>query len=142
MWYIYITKSEIHHTSKEVNNMNRKYIYGLTGLLSLLGFIGIFTEERTFLAFFAFAVDFQYFFIKSDEMLEENVNKSAALAFFCGMGAVAAATLLRFFIQDTGAGPALAGGLALGWAVAVAVYALSSAYFGFRENWGLGNDKE
>ncbi len=54
---------------------HRKYLYGSLGLLSLLGFIGIFTEERGFLAFFAFAVDFEYFFIKSDEMLEEYMNR-------------------------------------------------------------------
>ena len=33
------------------------------------------TEARSFLAFFAFAVDFEYFFLKSDEMLEEYMNK-------------------------------------------------------------------
>lgn len=30
---------------------SRRCLYGLTGLLSLLGFIGIFTESRLFLAF-------------------------------------------------------------------------------------------
>ena len=54
---------------------SKRYLYGLMGLLSLLGFIGIFTEAKSFLAFFAFAVDFEYFFIKSDEMLEEYMNK-------------------------------------------------------------------
>lgn len=49
----------------------RRILYGMMGLLSLLGFIGIFTEEKYFLAFFAFIVDFEYFFIKSDEMVEE-----------------------------------------------------------------------
>ena len=39
-----------------------KYGYGCLGFLSLLGILGIVTEERTFLAFFGFAVDFQYFF--------------------------------------------------------------------------------
>lgn len=39
---------------------SKRYMYGLMGLLSLLGFIGIFTEERSFLAFFAFIVDFEY----------------------------------------------------------------------------------
>ena len=55
---------------------SKRYLYGLMGLLSLLGFIGIFTEVKSFLGFFAFAVDFEYFFIKSDEMLEEYMNKS------------------------------------------------------------------
>ena len=63
----------------------KRCLYGLTGLLSLLGLIGVFTEAKSFLAFFAFAVDFEYFFIKSDEMLEEYMNKSAARAFYCGM---------------------------------------------------------
>ncbi len=45
---------------------SKRYLYGFMGLLSLLGFIGIFTEAKSFLAFFAFAVDFEYFFIKSD----------------------------------------------------------------------------
>ena len=60
---------------------SKRCLYGLTGLLSLLGLIGVFTEAKSFLAFFAFAVDFEYFFIKSDEMLEEYMNKSAARAF-------------------------------------------------------------
>ena len=52
--------------------MKRKNIlYGLTGFLSLLGFLGVFTEEKTFCAFFAFAVDFKFLLVKSDEMLDE-----------------------------------------------------------------------
>ena len=62
-----------------------KYGYGCLGFLSLLGILGIVTEERTFLAFFGFAVDFQYFFRKTDEMMIEYMNKSAARAFMCGM---------------------------------------------------------
>ena len=45
---------------------SKRYLYGLMGLLSLLGFIGIFTEAKSFLGFFAFAVDFEYFFIAVD----------------------------------------------------------------------------
>ncbi|MFQ7454545.1 MAG: DUF3796 domain-containing protein [Flavonifractor plautii] len=41
--------------------MADKRWYGLIGLLSLLGFVGVFTGEKYFLGFFAFAVDFQYF---------------------------------------------------------------------------------
>ena len=50
--------------------MKKQILYGMLGFLSLLGFAGVFTEARGFLGFFAFAVDFQYFFLKSDEMLE------------------------------------------------------------------------
>ena len=42
--------------------MADKRWYGLIGLLSLLGFVGVFTGEKYFLGFFAFAVDFQYIF--------------------------------------------------------------------------------
>lgn len=61
--------------------MPKRYLYGMMGLLTLLGFIGIFTEEKRFLLFFAFVVDFEYFFKKSDEMLDEYMMKSASRAF-------------------------------------------------------------
>ena len=83
--------------------MKKQTLYGMLGFLSLLGLVGVFTEERSFLAFFAFAVDFQYFFLKSDEMLEEQLARSASRAF-------------------------------------VAVYALTAAWYAFRENWGVERD--
>ena len=58
--------------------MGIKRWYGLIGLLSLLGFVGVFTGERYFLGFFAFAVDFQYFFARADEMQEGQILRSAA----------------------------------------------------------------
>ena len=121
---------------------SKRYLYGLMGLLSLLGFIGIFTEAKSFLAFFAFAVDFEYFFIKSDEMLEEYMNKSASRAFYCGMISVALVSFVCFFAGLMEEKEALITGLASGWAVSVAIYALSTAYYGFKEKWGLENDKE
>ena len=121
---------------------SKRYLYGLMGLLSLLGFIGIFTEAKSFLAFFAFAVDFEYFFIKSDEMLEEYMNKSASRAFYCGMISVALVSFVCFFAGIKEVKEALITGLAFGWAVSVIIYALSTAYYGFKEKWGLENDKE
>ena len=121
---------------------SKRYLYGFMGLLSLLGFIGIFTEAKSFLAFFAFAVDFEYFFIKSDEMLEEYMNKSASRAFYCGMISVALVSFVCFFAGLKEVKEALITGLAFGWAVSVIIYALSTAYYGFKEKWGLENDKE
>ena len=121
---------------------SKRYLYGLMGLLSLLGFIGIFTEAKSFLAFFAFAVDFEYFFIKSDEMLEEYMNKSASRAFYCGMISVALVSFVCFFAGIKEGKEALITGFAFGWAVSVIIYALSTAYYGFKEKWGLENDKE
>ena len=108
---------------------SKRFLYGLMGLLSLLGFIGIFTEAKSFLAFFAFAVDFEYFFIKSDEMLEEYMNKSASRAFYCGMISVALVSFVCFFAGLKEEKEALITGLASGWAVSVAIYALSTGSF-------------
>ena len=104
--------------------MADKRWYGLIGLLSLLGFVGVFTGEKYFLGFFAFAVDFQYFFAKADEMQEGQILRSAARGFFVGMGVTAAWTLLLL---------ALGGGTTE--ALGVMVYALSSFLCGCREWW-------
>ena len=120
----------------------KRCLYGLTGLLSLMGLIGVFTETKSFLAFFAFAVDFEYFFIKSDEMLEEYMNRSASRAFYCGMITVALVSVVCFFAGPKREREALITGFAAGWAVSVAVYALSTAYYGFKEKWGLEHDQE
>ena len=121
---------------------SRRNLYGLMGLLSLLGLIGIFTPAKSFLAFFAFVVDFQYFFIQSDEMMEEYMNKLTSRAFYCGMVSVAIVTCVCFFYGWKEENQALITGLAVGGAVSIAVYALSAAYYGFKEKWGLDNDKE
>lgn len=117
----------------------KRYRYGMMGFLSLLGFLGIFTEERTFLAFFAFAVDFEYFFLKSDEMLEQYMNRAASSAFYAGMLVVAAATLVCFFAGGQEESRALVTGLACGWAASVVVYAVLTAYYSFRERQGLAD---
>ena len=120
---------------------SRRMLYGMMGLLSLLGFIGIFTEARVFLAFFAFAVDFEYFFIKSDEMMEQYMDKSASMGFYCGM-AVTALSALVSFVTGRGESEALLTGLAAGWVAAVLVHGLSTVYYGIRERWGLVDDNE
>ena len=104
--------------------MKKQMLYGMLGFLSLLGFVGLSTEERSFLGFFAFAVDFQYFFLKSDEMLEELLMMAAAV-----LGPL---TLGGFTPQR-----ALLTGCTVGWAASVVVYALTAAWYGFRESWGL-----
>lgn len=112
--------------------MRSKRWYGLTGLLSLLGFVGVFTHERYFLGFFAFAVDFQYFFLRPDEMQEGQILRSGALGFFSGMGVTALAVLTSLALGGERT-EALYLGAGLGWGVAVAVYALSSFWASLRE---------
>ena len=119
--------------------MKRSVLFGLTGFLSLLGFVGIFTEARSFLAFFAFAVDFQYFFLPSDEMADQQLARSAALGFYAGMLVTAGGTLWRI-LQGDNAESALLSGFAIGWVAAVLVHALTSAWYGFRESWGAADD--
>ena len=65
--------------------MKLKHLFASTGFLALLGLIGIFTDQRAFLAFFAFAVDFEYFFVKADEMWELYMCRSAAKSFCLGI---------------------------------------------------------
>ena len=111
------------------------YLEGLLGLLSLLGFVGLFTEERMFLAFFAFACNFQYFFIPADEMMTAYMNRSAARAFYEDMfltGGVA----LGGILAGLPAGRALLYGILAGWAAAVVVQSVSVAFYRFRESWG------
>lgn len=120
---------------------SKRFLYGIMGIISILGFIGVFTEERVFLSFFAFAVNFEYFFIKPDEMLDEYMNKSASRGFYCGMLTTVVVTLVAFFIIGQGGYKAFITGLALGWAASVIAYSFSTAYHGFREKWGLADDK-
>ena len=109
-------------------------LYGCMGFLSLLGFVGLFTEARSFLAFFAFAVDFSYFFIQVDEMRLASIHRAAAWAFFAGMFATAVGALWQFLSQGAPE-RALLTGLALGWAVAVFVHAALTAFWSFRESY-------
>ena len=81
---------------------SKRYLYGFMGLLSLLGFIGI----------------------------------------YCGMISVALVSFACFFAGLKEEKEALITGLASGWAVSVLIYALSVAYYGFKEKWGMENDKE
>ena len=120
---------------------SRYYMEGLLGLLSLLGFVGIFTEEKYFLSFFAFAVDFEYFFIQTDEMMDRYMDKAAARAFYCDMFATGVVTagciLFGHSLQQ-----AMLYGVCTGWGLALAVQALLVAYYRTRESLGAGHDPQ
>ncbi|MDD3339494.1 MAG: DUF3796 domain-containing protein [Lachnospiraceae bacterium] len=116
-------------------------LYGCMGFLSLLGFIGVFTDERMFLTFFAFAVDFEYLFVKPDEMMNEYLNKSAAFGFYCGTITMALGTLIYYlFVMHDGA-IALKNGLAWGWVVSILVHTIMVVSFSIKERLGAMNDK-
>lgn len=119
--------------------MKLKYLFGATGFIALLGFIGVFSEEKAFLAFFAFAVDFQYFFVRDDEMWNTYMCRSAARAFCCGMITMALFSFISFLMGKDSA-YALAGGLAAGWAAAVACNAVLVAIYNFSAGRALKED--
>ena len=115
--------------------MSKTKWYGCLGFLSLLGLVGVLTPQREFLSFFDVAVDFEYFFLPSDEMVEQYMNRSAARGFVAGMLVMAAVTVGSLLIGQQ-SGPALLTGCVAGWAAAVIAQALSAAYYGFREKQG------
>lgn len=90
--------------------MSKTKWYGCLGFLSLLGLVGVLTPQREFLSFFAFAVDFEYFFLPSDEMVEQYMNRSAARGFVAGMLVMAAVTVGSLLIGQQSS-PALLTGL-------------------------------
>jgi len=123
--------------------MNKKRVlYGLMGLLSLIGFIGVFTDDKIYLAFFVFVVHFQFLFIKSDEMFEAYMNRSAAIAFYFGMITVAIVTTAAYFLKTSTGAEALLYGFASGWVVSILAYAGLIAYHSIMEGGGLEHDNE
>ncbi|MFR4559855.1 MAG: hypothetical protein ACLT5P_00630 [Flavonifractor plautii] len=107
--------------------------YGLIGLLSLLGFVGVFTGERYSWAFLP-AVDFQYFLPGLMRCRRSQILRSAARGFFAGMGVTAVGTLLLLALGG-GTTEALYLSSGLGWGWGVAVYALPASSCGCREWW-------
>lgn len=111
----------------------RKILYAMTGLLSLLGFFGIFTEARGFLFFFFSAADFMYLFRASDEMLETWMNQAAAWAFYVGMAAVPLTALGTLLFAGFSPKEALIMALAVGWAAALVVHGVLVGVYALRE---------
>lgn len=119
---------------------NKRYLYGMIGLLSLIGFVGVFTEERSFLLFFAFAVDFEYFFKESDEMLDAYMTTSASRAFYIGMFVTAIVASIDVLLFGETGREALVTGFAKGWAASIIIYTFSTAYYSVKEKWVARND--
>ena len=76
---------------------------------------------------------------EADEMLEESMARCAARGFLFGVLSMAAAVLLGM-AAGLPVEAALAKGCVLGFGIAVMVYELSSAYYGFQESRGLEDD--
>lgn len=121
--------------------MNKyKLIYGSLGLLSALGILGIYTENKLFLCFFAFLIHFKYLFIDIDEMLEDYTNKSAAFSFFAGNLVFVIISLYKFFVLNYGLYEYSIFALILAWTISIFVYTILIIIYEFREKLGMRND--
>ena len=119
----------------------RKFMYGSMGFLSFIGFSWYYHQrKKVFFSFLHFVIDFDYWFMKSDEMLEEYMSKSAARGFYSGMITTTLMTLFSFLVESNTSHNALSTGLSYGWSIAIIMYSLSTAYYGLKEKWGLEND--
>lgn len=118
----------------------RRYLYGSLGLLSLLGFVGVLTQERVFCCFSPRG-GFRTLVLENDEDVDY-MNRSAALAFYVGMAATGILGTGAVFLQGMDGHRALLTGLAGGFAAAVIVHALAELYYTVRESWGLVHDPE
>ena len=121
--------------------MNKyKLIYGSLGLLSALGILGIYTENKLFLCFFAFLIHFKYLFVDIDEMLENYTNESAAFSFFAGNFVFVIISLYRFFILNYELYDSFTFALILSWIITILVYTILIVSYELKENLGMRND--
>ncbi len=104
---------------------------GFLGLLGFWGILGIVTDNRGFLAFFAYFVFLRYFFVRPDELFKLYVQRAATAAFFTGVCVQAATIAITAFTKDT---VQLTGGLSLSFAASIIVFILLLVIAEFRES--------
>lgn len=121
--------------------MNKsKLIYGSLGLLSFLGLLGIFTDKKILLCFFAFLVHFQYLFVETDEMMEEYMNKSAAISFYINSLSFVIISVISIIILKFNISKALIFSLAISWSLSILVYTILVLNYEIKEKIGMKND--
>ncbi len=113
--------------------------YGLLGLLSLIGILGIATRTPPLYPFLAFALFFEYFFIKPDEMFIENMRKAAAWAFYANLAMVIIITCYHMAIKQQ-SDVALIKGIGTGFGVSLIVFSFVSAWFDWKDRRGISDD--
>ena len=107
--------------------------YGFFGFVSLLGLFGFYFDDPRYFCYFGAAVFLLDFFVLPDETFVEYTRKSASNAFFAGQATMVLvmAGYLLFVKEDMSRALLLATTLAS--SVSVGAYALSRAYFEFKE---------
>lgn len=113
--------------------------YGLLGLLSLVGILGIITHNSSLYPFLAFALFFEYLFIKPDEMFIENMRKAAAWAFYANLAITTAITCYYIAVKQQSE-IALLKGIGTGFGVSLIIFSLVSAWFDWKDRRGISND--
>ncbi len=111
--------------------------YGLIGLFSIVGVMGVVTQNTSLYPFLAFVVFFEYLFVEPDEMFVENMRKAASWAFYTQLAIVALITCASIVpFPET----ALQKGAAAGFGIALVVFCLTTAYFDWKDRRGVLND--
>lgn len=114
-----------------------KWRYGLIGLFSVVGIMGLLIRDTSLYPFLAFAIFFEYLFIESDEMFVDNMRKAAAWAFYTELVITALITCVAVFpFPET----ALQKGAGVGFGIALIVFCFSTAYFDWKDRRGVSND--
>lgn len=103
---------------------------GLLGILGFLGVLGIVTDNRFFLAFFAFLVFFRYFFVIPDELFMQNVRRAATPAFFTGVAVQGITIAVTAFTKDA---QQLISGLALSFSISIMLFIILLVAAEFKE---------
>ncbi len=99
---------------------------GYVSLLALLGFMGIFTDNRACLGFWAFLYYVRYFFVLPDESFRADIIKSAVPAFFINIGISILTIILKVVFQNT---VLLIFGMGAAMVISILVFTVSLAVF-------------
>lgn len=111
--------------------------YGLIGLFSVIGIMGLITKNASLYPFLAFAVFFEYLFVEPDEMFVENMRKAASWAFYTELVITALITCILVIPSPE---TALLKGAGAGFGIALVVFCLTTAYFDWKDLRGVSND--
>jgi hypothetical protein len=103
---------------------------GFLGLLGFWGVLGIVTDNRYLLAFFAYFVFFRYFFVKPDELFKQYVQGAATPAFFTGVAIQAVTIAVTAFTKDINQ---LVIGLSLSFSIPVMLFIILLVGTEYRE---------
>lgn len=90
-----VSKNLLHSEAIHIKNK-----LGFLSLLAFFGLLGIFTENRACLGFWAFLYYVRYFYVVPDKLLKENVQKAAAYGFFSGIVISLVTVVLEALFQD------------------------------------------